>query len=467
MQTEAEVLRILEGGEWHDVNSLLREMGLPETSRRHLLSVIKGLLGPLVTNLEGVRTETGKGLNNLVVPHLKSWLRNRRVKVRYLQITKRSLLTLADQRGQVQIRLLADKSAQEIQNSLEALEDQLAVVPHGEVHSLLSTASIPGNIQVVDFAHPPPAISFEPQEINKTPLPQHLLDLERESIHIIREAVASASRPGMLFSLGKDSMVMFRLAEKAFSPGRLPFPLVNIDTRWKFQEMNRFRDWMRSRENLRFIHFINPDAVEEDINPFDHGSAVHTDVTKTQALRKVIDDYKFDFLFGGARRDEEISRAKERVFSVRDSQHRWNPRFQRPEFWSHYNTHLVNGQSMRVFPLSNWTEVDIWTYIEAERIPLVPLYFSKIRPVVYRDGALIMVDDDRFRLLEGELIEFKPVRFRSLGCYPLSGAISSHAHSVPQIIDELRNSPVSERSSRLIDKDRGSSMEEKKIDGYF
>ena len=291
--------------------------------------------------------------------------------------------------------------------------------------------------------------------------------MEQEAIHIIREAVANAERPAMLFSLGKDSMAMLRLAEKAFAPEQIPFPLVNIDTRWKFQAMNEFRNWVLSQPELKVIHYVNPDAIEGDVNPFDHGSAVHTEITKTLALKQVLEEHNFDFVFGGARRDEEKSRAKERVFSVRSVNHLWDPRDQRPEFWNVYNTTLTGGQTMRVFPLSNWTELDVWEYLAMENVPLVPLYFSKRRPFVVRNGALIMVDDERFKLEDDEKIHFEHLRFRSLGCYPLSGGVISDARTIQDVISELKATTVSERSSRVIDSDRGASMEQKKKEGYF
>jgi sulfate adenylyltransferase subunit 2 len=298
-------------------------------------------------------------------------------------------------------------------------------------------------------------------------LTDHLRQLERDSIKIIRAAVAASRNPAMLFSMGKDSMVMLRLAEKAFLPGKIPFKLAGIDTRWKFQEMYAFRAWLEGREDLEYEIFINPEAIEKDISPFAHGSAKHTDITKTQALRLLLDNGKFDVVFGGARRDEEKSRAKERVFSVRDELHRWDPKKQRPELWSCYNTHLPEGYSLRVFPLSDWTEADIWDYIQAEQIPIVPLYFSAIRPVVRRNGSLIMVDDDRFPLEKEEKVFFAPVRFRTLGCYPLTGGFESAATNVGEVIQELQGARLSERSSRVIDSDVGASMEQKKREGYF
>ena len=260
---------------------------------------------------------------------------------------------------------------------------------------------------------------------------------------------------------------MLTLATKAFAPAPVPFPLVIIDTRWKFQDMYRFREHLEAREDLSTIVYVNPEAVERDMNPFDFGSATHTDVTKTQALRKVLDEHRFDFVFGGARRDEEKSRAKERIFSPRSATHGWDPKGQRPELWNLYNTALAPGQSMRVFPISNWTEIDVWRYLERENVELVPLYFAKPRPFVRRNGALIMVDDERFPLDTGEKVHIDYVRFRTLGCYPLTGGVESHASTVEEILHELESSTISERSSRVIDSDKGASMEQKKKDGYF
>jgi sulfate adenylyltransferase subunit 2 len=361
----------------------------------------------------------------------------------------------------------ASISASEISKAFESIKEDLILIPNGAAQEMIQKINLPKNIEVLDLAHKP--LAFIPVDRPKKDLgeDQHLWELEQESIKIIREAVAAAKKPGMLFSLGKDSMVMLRLAEKAFAPEPIPFPLVNIDTRWKFQEMNTFREWIKSREDVQTIHYINPEAIENDTNPFDDGSAKHTDITKTQALRKVLEEYEFDFVFGGARRDEEKSRAKERVFSVRSSDHGWDPKNQRPELWDLYNTELTNGQSIRVFPLSNWTELDIWKYLDKENVPLVPLYFAKTRPYVERNGSLIMVDDERFRLEKGEEIKFGKIRFRSLGCYPLSGGVLSDATTLSEIVEELKATRVSERSSRVIDFDRGASMEQKKKEGYF
>jgi sulfate adenylyltransferase subunit 2 len=295
----------------------------------------------------------------------------------------------------------------------------------------------------------------------------HLARLEAESIHIMREVVAESANPVMLYSIGKDSSVMLHLALKAFYPGPLPFQLLHVDTTWKFREMIAFRDETARRLGLKLLVHINQEGVQMGINPFVHGSAVHTDVMKTQSLKQALDLYGFDAAFGGARRDEEKSRAKERVFSLRSAQHRWDPKRQRPELWRLYNTRLSKGESLRVFPLSNWTELDVWQYIYQENIEIVPLYFARERPVVERDGALIMVDDERIPLEAGEQPQMRKVRFRTLGCYPLTGAIESDADTLPAIIEEMLVSRTSERQGRVIDRDGSSSMERKKQEGYF
>lgn len=291
--------------------------------------------------------------------------------------------------------------------------------------------------------------------------------LEAESIHILREVVATCENPVMLYSIGKDSGVLLHLARKAFYPGPLPFPLLHVDTTWKFREMIEFRDKIGREPGTNLIVHINQDGVRDGIGPFASGSRVHTDVMKTQGLKQALDKYGFDAAFGGARRDEEKSRAKERVFSLRETGHRWDPRRQRPEPWALFNTRKAKGESFRVFPLSNWTEADVWDYIAREGIEMVPLYFAKERPVVRRDGMLIMRDDDRMALLPGEKVEMLSIRFRSLGCYPLTGAVESEATTLPEIIAEMRGSTVSERSTRAIDHDGAGSMEQKKMEGYF
>ncbi len=295
----------------------------------------------------------------------------------------------------------------------------------------------------------------------------NLQALEAESIEIFREVAAAFERPVMMYSVGKDSSVLLHLARKAFYPSRIPFPLLHVDTTWKFHEMIAFRDQMAKQFDLDLIVHTNPDGVRDNINPFDQGSSRYTDIMKTAALRQALDAGQYDAAIGGARRDEEKSRAKERIFSHRNAQHAWDPKNQRPELWRTFNTRLNPGESMRVFPLSNWTETDIWTYIYAENIPIVPLYFAAKRPVVERSGTLIMVDDERYRLEKGEKPQEKMVRFRTLGCYPLTGAIPSTAETLPEIIMEMQASRTSEREGRLIDSDQSGSMEKKKQEGYF
>jgi sulfate adenylyltransferase subunit 2 len=300
-----------------------------------------------------------------------------------------------------------------------------------------------------------------------TALPKHLKRLEAESIEVMREVVAEFKKPVMLYSIGKDSSVMLHLAIKAFYPAPLPFPVLHVDTTWKFREMIAFRDETARRLNLDLLVHINQDGVARGVNPFASGSSVHTHVMKTEGLKQALDKYGFDAAFGGARRDEEKSRAKERIFSVRSKDHVWDPRNQRPELWNLFNTRVRPGESIRVFPLSNWTELDVWTYIMLQDIPVVPLYFAKERPVVRRSGTWIMVDDDRMPLAPGEKPEMRLVRFRTLGCYPLTGAIESPARTLAEIVAEMETARVSERQGRLIDTDESASMEKKKREGYF
>jgi sulfate adenylyltransferase subunit 2 len=295
----------------------------------------------------------------------------------------------------------------------------------------------------------------------------HLERLEAESIHIMREVVAEAEKPVMLYSIGKDSAVMLHLALKAFYPGKIPFPLLHVDTTWKFQEMYAFRDQMQQEHDFELIVHINQDGLANNINPFTHGSQVHTDIMKTEGLKQALNKHQFDVAFGGARRDEEKSRAKERIFSFRNHQHHWDPKAQRPELWSLYNARKNPGESIRVFPISNWTELDIWQYIYQENIPIVPLYFAKERPVIAKNGSLIMVDDDRMPLGPDDRVEKKMVRFRTLGCYPLTGAVESNATSLAQIVQEMLVATTSERQGRMIDYDGAASMEKKKQEGYF
>lgn len=295
----------------------------------------------------------------------------------------------------------------------------------------------------------------------------HLRQLEAESIHIIREVAAEFENPVMLYSIGKDSAVMLHLARKAFYPARLPFPLLHVDTTWKFREMIEFRDRIAREYGIELLVHTNQEGAREGVSPFSHGSALYTDIMKTEALKQALDKYKFDAAFGGARRDEEKSRAKERIFSFRTADHRWDPKNQRPELWNIYNARVRPGESIRAFPLSNWTELDVWQYIHLENIPIVPLYFAAERPVVERDGMLIMADDERLQLKPGEQIEMRSVRFRTLGCYPLTGAVPSTAATLPEIIREMLLARTSERQGRLIDHDQAGSMEKKKQEGYF
>lgn len=346
----------------------------------------------------------------------------------------------------------------------------ISIVPHGTLTSWCRiNKSTPPDIKFCMLGYSPRLdFSNQPVAASNHRIPAiHLARLEAESIHILREAVAEAENPVMLYSVGKDSAVMLHLARKAFFPAKPPFPLLHVDTRWKFKEMYLFRDYMAQESGMDLLVHINPMAIAKDINPFDHGSSLHTDITKTEGLKQALDQHHFDVAFGGARRDEEKSRAKERVFSFRTATHQWDAKRQRPEVWNLYNTRKNQGESIRVFPLSNWTELDIWQYIYQENIPVVPLYFAKERPVVERDGMLIMVDDARMRLLPGEVIQRRKVRFRTLGCYPLTGAVESNAANLPEIILELLGANSSERQGRAIDADSAASMEKKKQAGYF
>jgi len=303
--------------------------------------------------------------------------------------------------------------------------------------------------------------------MNDTAHLTHLQRLEAECIHIMREVVAECERPVLLYSIGKDSSVMLHVARKAFYPAPIPFPLLHIDSRWEFRDMYTLREETAGRYGVRIIAHLNPEAVAMDVNPFDHGSQIHTDMWRTRGLRQALDEHRFDAAFGGGRRDEEKSRAKERIFSFRSAQHRWDPKNQRPELWSLYNARMHKGESIRVFPISNWTELDVWQYILLEKIPIVPLYLASERPVVDRDGTLIMVDDERMRLNPGEVPSMRRIRFRTLGCYPLSGAVESDADTLPKVIQEMLLARTSERQGRLIDHDQNASMEKKKQEGYF
>jgi sulfate adenylyltransferase subunit 2 len=445
-------------------------------SRRHVTRLLSQLFeGPQLRSFQDVRDFEGRPLNGLVAEAFSHRSQRKRMRVwfgRFGYIGGRRVVLLSDRRGSVAWSRLEGSGPGHLRDALigltRFLADTFVLVPHGELHLEMRSVEPISGLTVADFAHS--ALPFSPTARatgGGGETHNHLRSLEAEAIRIFREAVAVAERPAMLFSMGKDSMVMWELAKKAFWPEPPPFPLIVIDTRWKFQDMYRFRAYIASLPETDLRVHINPDAIARDVNPFDFGSAAHTAITKTTALKQILDENQFDFVFGGARRDEERSRAKERVFSVRNERHGWDPKSQRPELWDVYNTFLPKGYSMRVFPLSNWTELDVWRYIETEGIPVVPLYFAKTRPFVERDGALIMVDDERFRLNDGEEIRFEPIRFRTLGCYPLTGGVRSRATTVGEIIAELEKSRVSERSSRVIDFDPGASMEQKKKDGYF
>jgi len=458
----------------HGVVKALLDSGAPY-SKRHVSRTLDKLFEPPITSLDMVTSGLGQPLHQTVLPALEGHirtLRSQRLLIAQLRSLDGANLLIANDRRGERWWVPLNGPILSLKNALSRLRDlvgkDIAVIPTGELHAKLNHDALPLGVSILDYAHPPgeyqpPEPASELTESQHT----HLRSLEEESIRIIREAVAVSRNPAMLFSMGKDSMVMLTLAIKAFWPDPVPFPLVMIDTRWKFQDMYRFRHWIETRPHLDVRVHINPDAIRDNINPFDHGSAHHTDITKTQALRQILDTQQFDFVFGGARRDEEKSRAKERVFSLRNSNHGWDPKNQRPELWNLYNTRLAKGQSMRVFPISNWTELDIWRYVEQENIPVVPLYFSEIRPFVERNRSLVMVDDDRFPLEPGEKIHFEPIRFRTLGCYPLTGGVRSKAKTVSDIINELEHARVSERSSRVIDFDAGASMEQKKREGYF
>lgn len=471
--------------------------GVWDTSRAHELLTRTGVSGtkrsterklrdlgvaPELILPDSVIDEYEKRPNMLVLDRAVEDARRKRRLVLFVQLNTLSngevLLVANDARsarywialGSGWGRLAQSKQHERLSDALAKLNKHAAkpilIIGRGPIVSLLrdkpsfSGVHFPAGIYT-------PALKLTQGGSSRGTTTPHLKRLESESIHIIREAVAEADNPAMLYSVGKDSAVMLHLARKAFYPSSPPMPLVHVDTRWKFQEMYQFRDYMASQSAMQLIVHVNPEAIERNINPFDHGSALHTDITKTEGLKQALDKYKFDVVFGGARRDEEKSRAKERIFSFRSKTHQWDPKQQRPELWDIFNTRKNKGESIRVFPLSNWTELDIWQYIYQEDIPVVPLYFAKVRPVVIRGGLILMVDDARFKLLPGEQIEEHLVRFRTLGCYPLTGAVESSATTIPEIVLELVNARSSERQGRAIDNDAAGSMEKKKQEGYF
>ncbi|WP_191833862.1 sulfate adenylyltransferase subunit CysD [Pseudomonas fluorescens] len=455
------------------------EAGTKRTAERRLDT--QGLLPEELTE-ETLKDEYDRAPNSLVLAWAMEQARKRRERVLFLQLrplpSGKPCLHANDARGARLWVPLKHVDLVSIQKALTALQQHIgkpiAVFPHGALVALMRETSGLPDIHLCPQAYPPvlPADlklhGFDsPFGQPASALSPHLKRLEAESIHIIREAVAEAQNPAMLYSIGKDSGVMLHLARKAFYPSPPPFPLLHVDTRWKFQEMYLFRDFIARESSMDLLVHTNPDAIEKNINPFDHGSAMHTDITKTEGLKQALDKYKFDVVFGGARRDEEKSRAKERVFSFRTASHRWDPKNQCPELWNLYNTRKSQGASIRVFPLSNWTELDIWQYIYQENIPMVPLYFAKPRPVVLRDEMIMLVDDERCKLLPGEEIQIRNVRFRTLGCYPLTGAVESDAQTLEDILLEVINARQSERQGRRIDTDSAGSMEKKKQEGYF
>ena len=441
---------------------------------------------PAALPIEDIRDERDRAPKKVVLASLLEAAKKKRHTVLVVQAQSfQEGLVLMGNDGRLGRRwvFLASLDTPDIEDALFALAEEkpALILPHGDITaSLRMLADQKGTHTLSNAGGKKLLVStmaYQPVMRLKTlPIRQaieakdqltHIDRLEAESIHIMREVMAQAENPVMLYSVGKDSAVMLHLAKKAFYPSAPPFPLMHIDTRWKFQEMYEFRDYMAQDSGMELITHTNPDGIQKNMNPFDHGSAMHTDVMKTQGLKQALDHHQFDVAFGGARRDEEKSRAKERVFSFRTAAHRWEPKSQRPELWNVYNGYKAKGESIRVFPLSNWTELDIWQYIYREQIPIVPLYYAAERPVVERDGLIMMVDDDRLKLYDGEEVKIKKVRFRTLGCYPLTGAVESEADDLASIVLELLQSKTSERQGRAIDSDSSGSMEKKKQEGYF
>ena len=455
----------------------LGEADSKRTAERRLHEI--GILPPEL-GAGALRDELGRPPNRLVLDWAVEHARSRRARVLFLQLAPlpngNPCLHANDARGaRYWVPLPAGWSEDALWDAVRRLQQAIgkpvAAFAHGDLVRHWRASPAITDVTVLPQVYRPTlqAAIGRGSERGRAgdAVSPHLRRLEAESIHILREAAAEGQNPVMLYSIGKDSGVMLHLARKAFFPGRPPFPLLHVDTRWKFQEMILFRDFMAAECGMELLVHTNPEAIERDINPFDHGSALHTDITKTVGLKQALDHYQFDVVFGGARRDEEKSRAKERVFSFRTATHRWDPKNQRPELWNLYNTRKRPGESIRVFPLSNWTELDIWQYIHQERIPVVSLYFAKERPVVVRPDMIMMVDDERCRLLPGERIALRKVRFRTLGCYPLTGAVESDAETVEDILLELVRARHSERQGRRIDTDGAGSMEKKKQEGYF
>ena len=461
---------------------LLAQKKIFKTKRSYERWVEKEDFLPHNLNLENYKDALGDRLNSLIQNYfIQEYERQRKLIlfIQYFESKNHKFIFANDRRkGRLWVKVKSNK----IEDIYEGIKyfsklrkKNIILLPSQDLLSKFQDFQIPvtKNKYQIEF----PNYIFQATEIDPTKTiftksfslrqNSYLSDLEAESIHIIREVVSETKNPVMLYSVGKDSSVMLHLAQKAFYPSPPPFPLMHVDTRWKFKEMYLFRNWMAKKSNMKLITHINPEGIKSNINPFDHGSSVHTDIMKTQGLKQALDQYQFDAAFGGARRDEEKSRAKERIFSFRTATHQWDPKNQRPELWNLYNAKVNKSESIRVFPLSNWTELDIWQYIYQEQIPIVPLYFAKTRPVIQREGMIMMVDDDRLNLQPHEKIELKKIRFRTLGCYPLTGAIESEADSLESIVLELLQSKTSERQGRAIDADASNSMEKKKLEGYF
>ncbi|MGK8709283.1 sulfate adenylyltransferase subunit CysD [Metapseudomonas otitidis] len=481
----ADVLRGLEVEQVWNTNLAyehLKACGEADTKRTAERRLNAHGLLPAELAEEALQDEHGRAPNRIVLAWAMEQARKRRDRVLFAQLSPlpsgKPCLHANDARGARLWVPLANVEGETVRTACVALQQHIgkpiAVFPHGSLVALMrNTVEMPDIHSCVHVYQPVLPANLKLPRFDSihaeatSQLSPHLRRLEAESIHIIREAVAEAQNPAMLYSIGKDSGVMLHLARKAFFPSPPPFPLLHVDTRWKFQEMYLFRDFMARESGMDLLVHTNPEAIEKNINPFDHGSSLHTDITKTEGLKQALDKYKFDLVFGGARRDEEKSRAKERIFSFRSATHRWDPRSQRPELWGLYNTRKSQDASIRVFPLSNWTEIDIWHYIYLENIPMVPLYFAKLRPVVVRPEMIMLVDDERCKLLPGEDIQMRTVRFRTLGCYPLTGAVESDAQTPEDILLEVINTRQSERQGRRIDTDSAGSMEKKKQEGYF
>lgn len=469
-------------GHWWSLRTAREQLAavLPK-SRRSLERHLRALIGwPAAVTLEDLRDHHGRALNALLLQNLSSQARRKRQHVLFVQEQPlpngQPCLHVNDARGArywYPLAKVSDDAADEIAIALAALSDMhprgVVLLPHGSLarYRHIAASLIPWPLYPSDTLDPlcpktPPTL-MRPE----TAAESVLVELEAESLHILREALAGAQKPVTLFSAGKDSAVLLHLIRKACYPERPSLPLLHIDTRWKFRAMYRYRDALAQQAGLRLQVFTHPQAIKDNINPFDHGPSQHTEITKTQALRLALDQGGYDTIIAGARRDEEASRAKERRFSIRAPGHRWDPRKQRPEPWNLYHSGLGPGESLRVFPLSNWTELDIWRYIARENLPVVELYFAAPRPVIKRDGQWIMIDDERIQLRDTDRVEYRTVRFRSLGCYPLTAAVESNAKTVDEIIEELTHSRQSERQGRVIDRDRPGSMELKKREGYF